>query len=145
MVLIPIFFCNFATVFDIKSTLFRYMSKQKSMFSFVAEVGNEVVKLIHENEEGHVLILPLRDNVIFPGTINPIIIGRKNSLATIHAAEKKNMLIGIDVGGTKNELVLCDNEGHILNRLLAPGSNASEFGAETASARSSRPASSTLR
>ncbi len=95
MVLIPIFFCNFATVFDIKSTLFRYMSKQKSMFSFVAEVGNEVVKLIHENEEGHVLILPLRDNVIFPGTINPIIIGRKNSLATIHAAEKKNMLIGI--------------------------------------------------
>ena len=89
------FFCNFATVFDIKSTLFRYMSKQKSMFSFVAEVGNEVVKLIHENEEGHVLILPLRDNVIFPGTINPIIIGRKNSLATIHAAEKKNMLIGI--------------------------------------------------
>lgn len=71
------------------------MSKQKSMFSFVAEVGNEVVKLIHENEEGHVLILPLRDNVIFPGTINPIIIGRKNSLATIHAAEKKNMLIGI--------------------------------------------------
>ena len=71
------------------------MSKQKSMFSFVAEVGNEVVKLIHENEEGHILILPLRDNVIFPGTINPIIIGRKNSLATIHAAEKKNMLIGI--------------------------------------------------
>ncbi len=45
------------------------------------------------------------------------------------------MLIGIDVGGTKNELVLCDREGHILNRLLAPGSNASEFGAETASAR----------
>ncbi|MBQ7181378.1 MAG: endopeptidase La [Bacteroidaceae bacterium] len=71
------------------------MSKQKSMFSFVAEVGNEVVKLIHENEDGHILILPLRDNVIFPGTINPIIIGRKNSLATIHAAEKKNILIGL--------------------------------------------------
>ena len=95
MVLIPIFFCNFATVFDISTFFKSYMSKQKSMFSFVAEVGNEVVKLIHENEEGHVLILPLRDNVIFPGTINPIIIGRKNSLATIHAAEKKNMLIGI--------------------------------------------------
>ena len=45
------------------------------------------------------------------------------------------MLIGIDVGGTKNELVLCDNQGHILNHLLAPGSNASEFGAETAAAR----------
>ncbi|MBR3504852.1 MAG: hypothetical protein IKO07_11525 [Clostridia bacterium] len=45
------------------------------------------------------------------------------------------MLIGIDVGGTKNELVLCDNQGHILNRLLAPGSNASEFGPEMAAAR----------
>ncbi|MBO4299823.1 MAG: hypothetical protein IKS52_12740 [Clostridia bacterium] len=45
------------------------------------------------------------------------------------------MLIGIDVGGTKNELVLCDNSGRVLNRLLAPGSNASEFGAETASQR----------
>ena len=45
------------------------------------------------------------------------------------------MLIGIDVGGTKNELVLCDNSGRVLNHLLAPGSNASEFGAEAASAR----------
>ncbi len=45
------------------------------------------------------------------------------------------MLIGIDVGGTKNELVLCENTGHVINHLLAPGSNASEFGAETASRR----------
>ncbi len=45
------------------------------------------------------------------------------------------MLIGIDVGGTKNELVLCDNSGHVINHLIAPGSNASEFGAETASQR----------
>ena len=45
------------------------------------------------------------------------------------------MLIGIDVGGTKNELVLCDNSGHVISQLLAPGSNASEFGAEEASRR----------
>jgi len=45
------------------------------------------------------------------------------------------MLIGIDVGGTKNELVLCDNTGAVVNHLLAPGSNASEYGAETASRR----------
>ncbi len=89
------FFCNFATVFDISTFFKSYMSKQKSMFSFVADVGNEVVKLIHEEEEGHILILPIRDNVIFPGTINPILIGRKNSLSTIHAAEKKNLMIGV--------------------------------------------------
>ena len=45
------------------------------------------------------------------------------------------MLIGIDVGGTKNELVLCDNSGHVISQLLAPGSNAAEFGAEEASRR----------
>ena len=71
------------------------MSNKKSAFSFVAEVGNEVIKLIHQDEEGHILILPIRDNVIFPGTINPIIVGRKSSVTTVTAAEKKNLLIGI--------------------------------------------------
>ena len=45
------------------------------------------------------------------------------------------MLIGIDVGGTKNDLVLCDNSGRVLNRLLAPGSNAADVGAEVSARR----------
>ena len=38
------------------------------------------------------------------------------------------MLIGIDAGGTKNELVLCEKDGCVVNRLTAPGSNAADLG-----------------
>ena len=42
------------------------------------------------------------------------------------------MLIGIDVGGTKNELVLCEDDGRVRAHMIGPGTNASEFGEETA-------------
>ena len=45
------------------------------------------------------------------------------------------MLIGVDVGGTKNALVLAENDGKVLKQLFCPGSNASEFGPEEASKR----------
>lgn len=45
------------------------------------------------------------------------------------------MLIGIDAGGTKNELVLCEKDGHVVNRLTAPGSNAADLGPENAAMR----------
>ena len=46
------------------------------------------------------------------------------------------MLIGIDAGGTKNELVLCEKDGRVVNRLTAPGSNAADLGPENAAMRS---------
>ncbi|MDD6873262.1 MAG: BadF/BadG/BcrA/BcrD ATPase family protein [Clostridiales bacterium] len=45
------------------------------------------------------------------------------------------MLIGIDAGGTKNELVLCEKDGRVVNRLTAPGSNAADLGPENAAMR----------
>ena len=45
------------------------------------------------------------------------------------------MLIGIDAGGTKNELVLCEKDGRVVNRLTAPGSNAADLGPEKAAMR----------
>ncbi|MBR0464084.1 MAG: hypothetical protein IJJ23_06825 [Clostridia bacterium] len=42
------------------------------------------------------------------------------------------MLVGIDVGGTKNELVLCENDGRVLRHMVTWGSNASEYGEERA-------------
>ena len=45
------------------------------------------------------------------------------------------MLIGIDAGGTKNELVLCEKDGRVINRLTAPGSNAADLGPENAAMR----------
>lgn len=45
------------------------------------------------------------------------------------------MLIGIDAGGTKNELVLCENDGRVVSHLTAPGSNAADLGPENAAKR----------
>ena len=45
------------------------------------------------------------------------------------------MLIGIDAGGTKNELALCDSDGRVINRLTAAGSNAADIGPENAALR----------
>ena len=71
------------------------MNKIKPTVSFVAEVSGDVGRFIHSAEEGHVHILPIRDNVPFPGTINPILVGRKLSLKVIKDAEKHNSTLGV--------------------------------------------------
>ena len=53
-------------------------------------------------------------------------------MQSLFPKEDTLMLIGIDVGGTKNELVLCEDDGTVRARMLAPGTNASEFGEESA-------------
>lgn len=45
------------------------------------------------------------------------------------------MLIGIDGGGSKNDLILFTGDGKILNRVIGKGSNVSEMGPEAASER----------
>lgn len=45
------------------------------------------------------------------------------------------MLIGIDGGGSKNDLILFTGEGKVLNRVIGKGSNVSEMGPDAASAR----------
>lgn len=71
------------------------MKKNKPTVSFVAEVSGDVGRYIHSTEEGHVSILAIRDNVLFPGTINPILVGRKLSLKVVKDAEKNNKTLGI--------------------------------------------------
>ena len=71
------------------------MSKNSTTVSFVAEVAGDVNRLMHSHEEGNMLILPLRDSILFPGTVNPITIGRKSSLKAVKHAE-------LMVGNVKN-------------------------------------------
>ena len=40
------------------------------------------------------------------------------------------MLIGVDGGGSKNDLILFTADGKILNRVIGKGSNVSEMGPE---------------
>ncbi len=71
------------------------MSKNSATFSFVTDVPGDVNSMMHAQEDGHVMILAIRDNILFPGTVNPIVIGRKMSMSTIRQAERKGSLIGV--------------------------------------------------
>lgn len=68
------------------------MQKTPSI-SFVTEIDANVEKYIRQKREGETCILALRDNMLFPGTITPVTIGRKMSLKALKKAEKDNGLI----------------------------------------------------
>ena len=67
--------------------------RKNSSFSFVTEIDADVEKVIRECKDGEMGILALRDNILFPGTVTPITIGRKKSLKTLKKAEKSGSLI----------------------------------------------------
>ena len=71
------------------------MSKNSTTVSFVAEVAGDVNRLMHSHEDGNMLILPLRDSILFPGTVNPITIGRKSSLKAVKHAERGERILGV--------------------------------------------------
>lgn len=63
----------------------------------------EIIPLVTKEDESFLLfeeeipedmpVLPLRDNVLFPGVVMPITVGRKSSLQLLRMAERKNMRI----------------------------------------------------
>ena len=63
----------------------------------------EIIPLVTKDDEAFLLyedsipedmpMLPLRDNVLFPGVVMPITIGRKSSLKLVKAAERQNQSI----------------------------------------------------
>lgn len=63
----------------------------------------EIIPLVTKDDESFLLfeedipddmpLLPLRDNVLFPGVVMPITVGRKSSLQLLRTAERKNLRI----------------------------------------------------
>lgn len=72
---------------DCKNILNNYMRKTLS-FSFVAEIDANVEKYIRQSQEGEMSILALRDNILFPGTVTPVTVGRKKSLKALKKQKK---------------------------------------------------------
>ena len=64
-------------------------------FSMIADIEGDFKDLIDVETPDELPILPVRNMVIFPGVVSPILIGRESSLALIKRAEKKNLIIGI--------------------------------------------------
>ncbi len=67
--------------------------RKNTTFSFVTEIDADVDKYVHQRNEGEMYVLALRDNLLFPGTVTPVTIGRRKSLRALKKAEKGDGLI----------------------------------------------------
>ena len=61
----------------------------------IADIEGDFKELMEVETPDELPILPVRNLVLFPGVVTPILIGRESSLALVKRAEKKNLLIGI--------------------------------------------------
>lgn len=61
----------------------------------IADIEGDFKDLVEIDIPNELPILPVRNLVLFPGVVAPILIGRESSLNLIKRAEKKGMIIGI--------------------------------------------------
>ena len=73
------------------------MSNQNknSAFQMIAGIDGDFQDVLNINTPPQVPILPVRNLVLFPGVVSPILIGRDSSKIVIQKAEKKGEIIGI--------------------------------------------------
>jgi len=64
-------------------------------FSMIADINGDFKDFLDMEMPDEVPILPVRNLVLFPGVVSPILIGRDSSMNLIRRAEKSNGLIGI--------------------------------------------------
>ena len=70
-------------------------SSKNSAFQMIADIDGDFQDVINVNTPSSVPILPVRNLVLFPGVVSPILIGRDSSKIVIQKAEKKGEIIGI--------------------------------------------------
>ena len=64
-------------------------------FSMIADVEGDYLDLSRIDIPDEMPVLALRNLVLFPGVVSPILIGREASMTLVQHAEKNNGLIGI--------------------------------------------------
>ena len=64
-------------------------------FSMIADIDGDFKQLNEIESPSIIPILPVRNLVLFPGVISPILIGRETSLKAVKISEKKDSVIGI--------------------------------------------------
>jgi len=70
-------------------------SQGSKAFSMIADIDGDFMNLIDVDTPTEVPILPVRNLVLFPGVVSPIMIGRESSMRLVRKAEKTTTLIGI--------------------------------------------------
>ncbi len=72
------------------------MSKQKNTaFQMIADIEGDYNDLMLGDTPEVVPVLPVRNLVLFPSVVSPILIGRESSKLLIQQAEKKHFMIGV--------------------------------------------------
>ena len=83
-----------SNIFDLQ--LLEFTSNIESDAEFIPLISAEEEELINKQEfPDEVPILPLRNNVLFPGVVIPITVGRDKSIRLIQEANKGNKIIGV--------------------------------------------------
>ena len=71
-------------------------NKQNKAFSMIADIEGDYGDLLKSADMPASLpILAVRNLVLFPGVVSPILIGRESSMSLVKRAEKNNTIIGI--------------------------------------------------
>jgi len=78
---------------ELKTTM--YMDNKNRAFSMIADVDGEYSDLSKLQMPDPLPILAVRNLVLFPGVVTPILIGRESSMSLIRKAEKKNWVFGV--------------------------------------------------
>ncbi len=72
-----------------------YMDNKDRSFSMIADVEGDYSDLVNLEMPKSMPILAVRNMVLFPSVVSPILIGREESMMLIRKAEKNNLLIGV--------------------------------------------------
>ncbi len=71
-------------------------SQNEKAFSVIADIDGDFAELSNKiTFPESVAILPVRNMVLFPGVIAPILVGRASSLSLVKSAEKAGSIIGV--------------------------------------------------
>jgi ATP-dependent Lon protease len=68
---------------------------KNSAFQMIADIEGDFKDLVGNQTPESVAILPVRNLVLFPGVVSPILIGRDSSKILVQKAEKRGQIIGI--------------------------------------------------
>ena len=72
-----------------------YMDNKNRAFSMIADVEGDYSDLTSMKLPDEMPILAVRNLVLFPGVVSPILIGRETSMTLIRKAEKTGEIIGV--------------------------------------------------
>ena len=72
-----------------------YMDNKNRSFQMIADVEGDYSDLMNMEMPEALPILAVRNLVLFPGVVSPILIGRESSMTPIRKAEKQDGMIGV--------------------------------------------------